>query len=175
MDKKLLSSSQDITCQQQANDSDPSITSGECIRHILFEGLLPTQEYLDLISSHLPNIQSVFCTENYSVQDLSRLTFDLTAFKKLKSFCIHINTVVEPRYLGNKKAIDYVLLHFSYANGDNAFYTLRERDPSSYQLEAVSQQFTMNCVQNRKIFAKYLISSATTRLKNLCYSRIILM
>lgn len=115
---------------------------------------------LDLVSRHLPDIEIIICADKgynarFSDAEPSSFTFNLAAFEKLKSFRINIESVV-PYIYGKKTAFDYLLPHFKYANGEEAFYYVHGEDECSYQLTATNQQFMLDCLENEELSTKLL-------------------
>lgn len=55
-----------------------------------------------------------------------------------------------------KMKIDYLLLHFKYVGGDEAFYSI-QKENDSYLMKAATQQFILDYSQNESLTTKLLI------------------
>lgn len=86
-----LSSSSGISFRFQATGNDPVCTSQEHLKYARFVGFAPTQEYLDLLSTHFPNLEVLVCTDKgfrpryTNDRQAAIFKFDLTGFKKIKA------------------------------------------------------------------------------------------
>lgn len=73
---------------------------------VQFIGFPPTQEYLDLVSTYLPDIDTIKCVdrvvyhrENNSTHETNNFTFNLIGFPKLMAFYFDIEVVIGNRRL----------------------------------------------------------------------------
>lgn len=135
------------------------------MKWVKFEGLLPTQEYLDLLSTHLPNIESISCGHDRNESSVdndahqtSSFTFNLTALKRLKPFHINIEAVVDLE----RGPFDYLLFHVKYPGDDEnleAFYSIRGGENcryDTYQLTIATRLFFMESSQNENLSTEAL-------------------
>lgn len=92
-----------IRYSHQSAKNDLLCTSQGFVKYVRFKGFSPPQEYLDLLSSQLPNIECITCTYHGYIErfDDARapisFAFNLTAFKKLEAFHMNIDTVVNAK------------------------------------------------------------------------------
>lgn len=89
----ILSPSWKIQAERQIDKCNPTGSSDQYLKWIQFEGFTPTEEYLKVLSSLLPSIENIYCANvgfgteycNEDARHVTSFTFDLTAFKTLKS------------------------------------------------------------------------------------------
>lgn len=164
----------------ELDKSNPAGTSQEYLKYVRFKGSPPTQDYMDIISRFLPNIDTIRCeyddtsyksAYNDARRNSTSLTFDLTAFKKLKSFHMDIEVVVDLQKkigeLGNT-----LLLHFKYADEgeDDAFYSIQKAD-WSYQMTTISQQIILDYSQNEELSTKLVTFEFSSKIEEFTISQ----
>lgn len=153
-----LPSSGETSFSSCAHNNDPSITSQEHLKYVEFDGFMPDQVYLDLISNNLPNIEIIMCKGE--IPD-AIWSYDLTAFKKLKDFSMDIGVAFNVG--GGKKAFDSFFLHFKYVDGHDAFYSVCQNHVGSYQSIAVNQDFVLDNINSE---SRYLIFNCSDKIEN---------
>lgn len=143
----VLSYGEKIRQQSQAHTSHPSISSQEYLKYVRFEGLPPTQEYLDLISSHAPAVESFICVDNtfnsyynQAARQPTQFTFNLTAFKQLKLLHMSIQAALQINTT-TTDPVHSLFIHFKYGNGEEAYYCVHGRNYLPYELSTTTQQF----------------------------------
>lgn len=161
LQKILLSSSDKIDFRYRTDKSNPSLTSQEYLKWIQLKGVVPTPECLDLLSRSCPNIEDiVVCKqavkEKFNIaHKVINFTFNLTALKKIKTFRLSLESLVEFGDDDPTTAFDYVFFHFRYTGGDEAFYysVVQKEDGKPYTIPVAitSQQFVLDCSQNEAL------------------------
>lgn len=158
---------------------DPFGMSQDCLKFVRFEGFPPTQDYLDLISGYLSYIESILCVSPISGQsrfttifNLQSITLNLTAFQKLKTFRMDIQTLVG--YNG-RNAFGYLFFHIKYAGQEEeeeqVLYSLRKGD-RPYKLTPTTQRFILDACQNEEVSTKLVVFECSGKLEEftLAYS-----
>lgn len=125
-----LSPSQKILPRYQIDESNPLGTSQDHLKYIRFDGFPLTQRHLDLMANFLPYVESIVSVDQHRnsnlniTRQLTSITFNLTAFEKLKVFRIDLQTLVD---CGKRKVLDYLLFHFKLSNGVSHFTVFIKR------------------------------------------------
>lgn len=112
-----LSSSREAVHAEYSDGGDPSISSQGYINCARFSAFLPTQEYLDLLSSHLSNMESIILTDR-SPTTIDEKTFNLTTFKELKFISLNAAAGRAVRRHGGEDIFVPLFIRFKYTNGD---------------------------------------------------------
>lgn len=91
----------------------------------LLEGIALDQNWLDLISTHLPNVEELVCQgQEYGRHFFDKLVaktinVNLNAFQELKVFNLDFNALV-PR------DFECLFIRFKYINGDESYYSFKK-------------------------------------------------
>lgn len=175
----ILSPSWKIQAERQIDKCNPTGSSDQYLKWIQFEGFTPTEEYLKVLSSLLPSIENIYCANvdfgaeyrNEDARHVTSFTFDLTAFKTLKSFHLKVEAVVD---LFQERGFDYLLFRFKYPGDDDAFYSIQggaeNRHPNPYQLTTATKQFFMECSQNEELSKKVFTFKCSNKIEEVMLS-----
>lgn len=173
-----MSTSQEVGSEHQVDKNNPSGTSQQNIKYARFEGFTPNPEYLHLLSSYLPNVETIIWSDQgysyyrsrYSdAHQRNSYTFNLTGFQKLKNLRINIQALAQIER--HQKAFDYLLIHFKFVDGDEASYSV-QGEGYSYNLTSSTQQFVLDSSRNEELSTKLLTFECKDKLEEFslcCY------
>ncbi|KAI7896919.1 uncharacterized protein EV154DRAFT_491226 [Mucor mucedo] len=101
--------------QQEEHYHQISTNTKNNLKAVKFDNFLPSQQLLDLMSIHLPNIKTIACL-GIDVDDVdsNRRTIDLTNFENLDNVYVMVDNL--PHYFE-----DYIV-HLQFTDGNESYY-----------------------------------------------------
>ncbi|GAA5815415.1 hypothetical protein MFLAVUS_008923 [Mucor flavus] len=130
------------------------------INYLKMEYINPAQYCLDLVTTHLHNIETLSLTTKECGRQYNDSVIDLLDFKKLKAFIYTSRSLGQEKNCNNQENILVLIKYINgeeqyyYPDGENGKTSQVERDKTSQQLRALL------CF----VMYPYLFTSAKTRL-----------
>lgn len=160
---------------------DLSYTTQENIQQIRFEGFLPTQEYLDLLSRSVPNVTTMLfadggqrrCRRN-DTRDSLAFDFDLTGFAQLKT--CHFDLQSLPSADSGTFLlipVQYVFIHLKYTDGEDAYNCLQHQGGEYDACAPIDLHTMQNHQETQDLTMTKLINIKCRKLDvfSFCYGR----
>ncbi|KAI9361882.1 hypothetical protein BD770DRAFT_441215 [Pilaira anomala] len=120
---------------------DPSTTSQANLKVVKMKNFIPATDFLDLLSSNLPNINFMLCEYEFirmsnDNQSPEHVVVDISNFKSLEVFYLNLQLLLF------KRKSSVCLVKFNYLDGDNCCYQLTKG--KSTEIKPVSLEYIQN-------------------------------
>lgn len=123
---------------------DPSTTSQENLKLVKVKNFIPSSDFLNLLTSYLPNINSIHCSCDFYNHRLKEddITIqievvDLSNFKCLETFYFNL------KFMWFEQESSVCFIQFHYTDGDESYYQYI-REEESFELRSVTSDFIKN-------------------------------